>query len=79
MAEIRVERKPSNLWISILGLVLLALLAWGLSQALVSGQRGVDGGTAEMGTVPESRPRPFNGPVAHAHDLEIRQAVEAAA
>lgn len=35
MAEIRVERKkPTNIWPWIIGLILLALVAWGITSAM---------------------------------------------
>lgn len=63
MAEIRVERKHNNVWVWVLGLILLALLAWGLAEALDRDRLQVDGGTAEVRTLEAPRP-PFKGPVA---------------
>lgn len=63
MAEIRVERKHNNLWVWVLGLILLALLVWGLAEALDRDRLQVDGGTAEVRTF-EAPQRPFKGPVA---------------
>ncbi|HEX2223474.1 MAG TPA: hypothetical protein VHN15_04625 [Thermoanaerobaculia bacterium] len=63
MAEIRVERKHNNLWVWVLGLILLALLVWGLAEALDRDRLQVDGGTAEVRTLEAPQP-PFKGPVA---------------
>jgi hypothetical protein len=57
VAEIRIERKQhSSLLPWILGLVLLALLIWGLVEAMDRDQAGkIDGGAREVGagTLPE--------------------------
>lgn len=63
MAEIRVERKHNNVWVWVLGLILLALLVWGLAEALDRDRLQVDGGTAEVQTLEAPRP-PFQQPVA---------------
>jgi hypothetical protein len=63
VAEIRVERKHNNLWVWVLGLILLALLVWGLSEALGRDRIQADGGTAEVRTLQAPQP-PFRGPVA---------------
>jgi hypothetical protein len=34
MAEIRVERKKTNIWPWIIGLILLALVVWGIVEAM---------------------------------------------
>jgi hypothetical protein len=34
VAEIRVEKKKTNIWPWIIGLILLALVAWGITQAM---------------------------------------------
>ncbi|HYO13346.1 MAG TPA: hypothetical protein VE685_09155 [Thermoanaerobaculia bacterium] len=51
MAEIRIERKQhSSLLPWILGLVLLALLIWGLAEAMDRDEAGtIDGGAREVG------------------------------
>ncbi len=63
MAEIRVERKNNNVWVWALGLILLALLAWGLAKALDRDRIQAEGGTAVVRTLEAPRP-PFRGPVA---------------
>lgn len=63
MAEIRVERKNNQLWVWFLGLILLSLLAWGLSLALDNRERRVEGGTAEVQTTEAPAPS-FRSPVA---------------
>jgi hypothetical protein len=51
VAEIRIERKHSNLLPWLLGLVLLALLIWGLIEAMDRDAAGqIDGGAREVGT-----------------------------
>lgn len=62
MAEIRIERKHNNVWVWV-GLILLALLVWGLAEALGRDRLQVDGGTAEVRTLEAPRP-PFRQPVA---------------
>ena len=37
MAEIRVEKKKTNIWPWIIGLILLALIIWGLSEGFNDG------------------------------------------
>lgn len=63
MAEIRIERKQQSILPWILGLVLLALLIWGLAQAFDRNPVGeTEGGAAEVGTakdVPEPRFRQY--------------------
>lgn len=63
MAEIRVERKSNNVWMWVLGLILLTLLVWALSLALAHDRIQAEGGTAEVRTLEAPRP-PFRGPVA---------------
>lgn len=63
MAEIRVERKHNNIWMWVLGLILLALLVWGLSVTLDRDRIQAEGGTAEVRTLQAPQP-PFRGPVA---------------
>lgn len=58
MAEIRIERKQySSLLPWLFGLALLALLIWGLVEAMDRGKAGkIDGGAREVGagTLPEN-------------------------
>jgi hypothetical protein len=52
VAEIRVERKQhTNLLPWLLGLILLALLIWGLTEAMKKDETGkIDGGAREVGS-----------------------------
>lgn len=56
MAEIRIERKRLSILPWILGLILLALLIWGLAESADRDEAGeIEGGAREVGagTVPE--------------------------
>jgi hypothetical protein len=62
VAEIRVDRKHSTLWMWIAGLVLLVLMVWGLSRAHRD-QTQIDTGTAEVDMSAPPQP-PVRLPVA---------------
>ncbi len=58
MAEIRVERKERRSLLPwILGLILLALVVWGLMEMGDRGRNSTDGGAASVGVqIPEQPP-----------------------
>jgi hypothetical protein len=58
VAEIRIERRQQSILPWILGLALLALLIWGLTQAFDRDPVGeTEGGAAEVGS-PQDQPEP---------------------
>lgn len=71
MAEIRVERKPKRkIWPLILGLLVAALLVWGLMATLDNDRDDMDAAELEQSSlVPVSLVAPVNDLAAPAPDL----------
>ena len=71
MAEIRVERKPKrNIWPLLLGLLVAALLVWGLMAALDNDRDEPDAAQLQQSSlIPVSLAAPINDLAAPAVDL----------
>lgn len=71
MAEIRVERKPKRkIWPLILGLLVAALLVWGLMATLNNERNDMDAAQLQQSSlIPSSLIAPINDLAAPATDL----------
>lgn len=61
MAEIKVERKSPSVWPWVIGLLILALLVWGLTELLTGESEPVLTDSADSAVTETAEPAPFPG------------------